>query len=767
MSKGGGAGKVYFVLYLAVVLELLIIIVERDEAEENLHRKQKETMQIVESILTQLQAGSGTEGINTKPQDEITLVAPGMNAKDVLGVELRSDRQYLVEVGVTDIGDELAKRDGESPLEYTKRINKLVELGNVEDIEYQIFYSSSSDAFNAPMFPSQEDINKQKIDFAKFSPGQTIQGSDNMVWDFVGLKKLTLDKEKTFSKIDINHVTLESTSPIYAKSAMIGPSLVPSKLPEDSSFFYSAEKTNISHGLKKRTFMVNFEPPRKAGWYKLRFYSRTNRILGVRAGQKVEELKEDSKVNIGTVQLTVGDLQKVKKELQARLEKYNLPSDALLTKENNLEKFDEKIKEAQRAAFKEENAKELAGKVQLYGYICKLLAPGQSMYFPQNQGSIEFNVHVITPEPPQSTPELVLPVVRSFDKLPASFDFTISPFQGAGNNKISGVVKDKNGSSVANVMCAPVANNNAAKTPNGGKAEYIGTLDKNLAPGRYTIVMSHAIGSKKTDRETELAIFDTKLTQESEDFIKRRFEKAFYGTYHLGNQSVVPSSGGTIRPEEFRIYISSDDQGSQVAPIEGLSIPQNRAPYLTAKTNKVSMKITWKQPTTGKEVDLLPLITSDVRLRQPGINLSTKVDESSQSGNKWRMTIRNINVSTPELDANTKAKVTLKADRPTIEGVDNNAVSLEMSQPRENGGSWEIELSATVKLPPNKSSISGTINIPLTAVANAKDKSSSAKTNLTASFEYKKESRGGSGGGAGRPSGGTPKPTSGGGSKRR
>jgi hypothetical protein len=62
MSKGGGgAGKVYFVLYLAVVLELLIIIVERDEAEEGLLQKQKETMQIVESILSQLQSGAGTE----------------------------------------------------------------------------------------------------------------------------------------------------------------------------------------------------------------------------------------------------------------------------------------------------------------------------------------------------------------------------------------------------------------------------------------------------------------------------------------------------------------------------------------------------------------------------------------------------------------------------------------------------------------------------------------------------------------------------------
>ena len=46
MSKGG-AGKVYFVLYLAVILELLIIIVERDEAEEHLIRKQKEAEEIV------------------------------------------------------------------------------------------------------------------------------------------------------------------------------------------------------------------------------------------------------------------------------------------------------------------------------------------------------------------------------------------------------------------------------------------------------------------------------------------------------------------------------------------------------------------------------------------------------------------------------------------------------------------------------------------------------------------------------------------------
>lgn len=56
MAKGG-AGKVYFVLYLAVILELLIIIVERDEAEEHLIQKQKESMKIVEHPLPTADGG--------------------------------------------------------------------------------------------------------------------------------------------------------------------------------------------------------------------------------------------------------------------------------------------------------------------------------------------------------------------------------------------------------------------------------------------------------------------------------------------------------------------------------------------------------------------------------------------------------------------------------------------------------------------------------------------------------------------------------------
>jgi hypothetical protein len=77
MSKGGGAGKVYFILYLAVLLELLIIIVERDDAEdalkkerEELIRKTKRIQLIAETIINSLR-GSPTAVSATSDQSMV------------------------------------------------------------------------------------------------------------------------------------------------------------------------------------------------------------------------------------------------------------------------------------------------------------------------------------------------------------------------------------------------------------------------------------------------------------------------------------------------------------------------------------------------------------------------------------------------------------------------------------------------------------------------------------------------------------------------
>ncbi|HZV12629.1 MAG TPA: hypothetical protein VFA55_05395 [Candidatus Kapabacteria bacterium] len=91
--SGSGAGKVYFVLYLAVVLELLIIIVDRDDAENSLRKQTREIQQIVQQILASLQT-SGAQ-ITTKPQDEITLDPTSRNKSN-------EERTYQITVNVGD-----------------------------------------------------------------------------------------------------------------------------------------------------------------------------------------------------------------------------------------------------------------------------------------------------------------------------------------------------------------------------------------------------------------------------------------------------------------------------------------------------------------------------------------------------------------------------------------------------------------------------------------------------------------------------------------
>jgi hypothetical protein len=77
MSKGGGAGKVYFILYLAVLLELLIIIVERDDAEEELRKEKEELLRktkriqlIAETIINSLR-GPPTAVSSTSDQSMV------------------------------------------------------------------------------------------------------------------------------------------------------------------------------------------------------------------------------------------------------------------------------------------------------------------------------------------------------------------------------------------------------------------------------------------------------------------------------------------------------------------------------------------------------------------------------------------------------------------------------------------------------------------------------------------------------------------------
>ena len=411
MSKGG-AGKVYFVLYLAVILELLIIIVERDEAEEGLMKKQKESMRIVESILTQLQSGAGTEGINTRPQDAIILSEkfPAEQQK-----YFKKFRTYYIEVGVTDVSSAL-NMDGMEEPEKKERVETLKKLANVQELQYEVYYHPSTEV-DVPPSPPQSEFKRVELN--------PVAGT-KLANDANAISSETWEMQAT-RRLDLNASAMKDYAmPVYTES-QIKTGEINTFAPADSVrtnrvFSYSEDKTErlkIANGSKttKRAFVVNFQPPSKPGWYKLRFSSRTNRIMGISAEQNIATLKDDAKVNIGTVQLKVKDLRSVQRQLAEQLSGTGVPSaERFAAGDITVENFDKDLNTAKETILqsKDENKSEKASRVDLYRYIAKLLSPGKYTSFDQNRGSIEIDISVQQPTIEQEEPVLTWEHNREF-----------------------------------------------------------------------------------------------------------------------------------------------------------------------------------------------------------------------------------------------------------------------------------------------------------------------------------------------------------------
>jgi hypothetical protein len=726
MSKGGGAGKVYFVLYLAVVLELLIIIVERDEAEEHLHKKQKETMRIVESILSQLQSGAGTEGINTRPKDEITIPPSGINLKEVMGADMKSWREYVIEVGVTDVSLDLKKKETETEKEHIQRIEKLVSLANVEKIQYQVFYNNSTDPANAPPFPSADFIMKEGYDFEDMQPGDIITGPDGTAWEFMGLKELKLDQEETFDNLDLTDITADKIQPVYPDDMQIriGPPFAPNTIPEDSAFYYAKDQSgeiiaaSEAENMQKRSFKVNFQPPSQAGWFKLRFDTFTNRILGLKGDMKYDEIDEDATVNIGTVQLAVKDLKKVQKELKRNLEKFDLPSVEEVTVTPDIDNLKAKLQTAKEKAATGENADEVVGNINLYGYIVKLLVPGFSQYFDQNRSNIEFDVRVILPKPKIAKPQLEIPMYyATFDAVEPVFEFAISPYQG-GSNVVEGRILDASGNTAARLNLTPLdemASLNVAIPNNGGKRQYRATTSAPLAPGKYTVEMNHQLMGQNAEGTFELEVFETGLTEASKSNVNTKMlNNAFYG--YRPTFTAVPTSGGKIKSNQFRTYIFTDDNPQKPA-IEGLTVDMSDIEVLSPESKEVTTRISWIQPLTGREVDLMPEKTYNIKQEQAGITTMNQNVDYSGTAQKVRITITGIKGSKPATGSDQSALVEVENYGDVkLDGLPNyTALEPIISGDSETGYLIEFEIQG--KLEPGQRKVSGSATIPLKVTA--------------------------------------------------
>jgi hypothetical protein len=275
---------------------------------------------------------------------------------------------------------------------------------------------------------------------------------------------------------------------------------------EDSVFYYSDYKTHESArinkgGAQKRSFIVNFEPPdrSKAGIYKLRFASKTNRILGVSnvEGVRRHTSDEDTKVNIGTVQLTVKDLKKVANELKRRHNELDkVPAIDVLSAAKGddfirkMEEFNVSIEQAKEKAMQSANPADLVGKIRLYEYVARLVVPGQSVNFDQNRSNFDINVRVQTAKPSTAKPYIsMLTDNRCFTNAQHIFEIEAGPYKGT--NRVNGRVFGPNN------ITADINFTEEGGTPERDKKYKLrGQVNRVLPAGKYVIEITHEISGK-------------------------------------------------------------------------------------------------------------------------------------------------------------------------------------------------------------------------------------------------------------------------------
>ncbi len=641
MSKGS-AGKVYFVLYLAVILELLIIIVERDEAEEHLHQKTKESMRIVQNILSQLQSGSGNFNMNVAPNDLI--IVQDRATVESLPPDQRIKRQktYSVKVGVTDISEAKHGGDGaeeggeEGAKDYT-----FTKLANVQELTYQLFYTETNKGETqetAPRLPDSLYNNKRLREFKTGDVATYLdqQAGRSFNWTLLDNRQLKLDVPTTY---EYNKADGGWRKPLYNLSINAAP-IDRGTQSRDTVFFYDSTKSdkdiaNVGKVIA-RTFTVRFDPgeERKDGWYKLRFFSSTNKILGVDFEGGLKDIKDEDQINVGVVKLKVKALRSVMTDLQKELDGKVELRDKWYDGEGD---FNVRLKAVEEfnAAIKlgRENNKdndEVLNKITLYDYIVKLLTPGFSSFLDQNSGTMDIDVQVRKPEQQQPAPSIseLDPKIITFDKLQKTiitFALTPAAYFKPGNPSvdIKGTpslagkyrieLDEPAGSTIPN---DPQANNK--------KRRYKMVFETPIAAGMYNIKLSYTGGGKTDTASTDMKVLPSSLEAKSMKTLagtKLYFGKRLSLRSKLLGEAELPL-------QQFKIDYQF---GNEKKNADNNYTESFTGPNIPASAKKVKIDIVWVYPPTGERV---PLFTREATPEQtpPEISCSSAIAELKSGG---------------------------------------------------------------------------------------------------------------------------------------
>lgn len=753
MSKGG-AGKVYFVLYLAVILELLIIIVERDEAEEHLIAKQKESMKIVQSILSQLQTGTGVEGLSTRPQDQIVLKDPSWANQPGMNL-IEEDRRYQVDVGVTDVLNDIPKilRDERMDEEYkSKRLKDFALASNVKELQYQIWFTPVKDT--VPVFPTDAEIDDIVRPFETLNkPFQPTTKGD---WTLVGYRTAVYNEEATMKTpipLDIAEAIhwFKTVTPVYEFHPPKGDyaSFAPPDTEKKPQFTYDHPMTislgggNNLRSIKVRSFVSGFKPAGgREGIFKLHFFSRTNKIMGVRSETAVtsDDIPDDAKVNIGTVQLKVKDLRSVLKELERTL----ADAEAIaLTRSFNsgqvsAKEYREKIQERVQKLQNEDP--EEARDAKLYAYINMILSPTRAYEeLEQNQASMGFTVRVVKPNIPTADPfvEYERQSMYAYAGVGAAFFVTTGPAT-PGTPRPDGYVEGNGQKFALQFEQKGVGDQVAAAAgaQGAGSTRWMAYTTQSLSKGTWNVSISQVTGGKRSEEKASITVFGINLEDSDarmyvED-LKSRLSAFYYGDQVKFNAIAGAPDDASVKKidqRSFRITVSSD-RDSQGKVFTGL----NAEGPVDEEAQNYNVTFTW-QNARGENVTLLKAEQIPVMQRGPvvGRQISNATAYSAGAG------IEATGVITVSKPSNLAADASVKIPKPTVSVVSNQlrgitGASVNVLGIEEDGdGTFRVRVEISGDVDREASVVSGSVSLKVVAgIVNPKNrKSGSTTANLT------------------------------------
>lgn len=705
MSKGG-AGKVYFVLYLAVILELLIIIVERDEAEEHLIRKQKEAEEIVEAVMAQLNTGSGSSGVNALPQDEITLLDPrtiqGVAEKD----KPKDERTYQIRVSTVRVKDILGDALPEDPANKRRRIEEIIRLFNVSNLNLLDSVNQTSLVENLTMELKPEWLKRKADEIVrKMGERNTITDVPEYKDGLGFLKEITPDSTDYTSNTDM-------------ATFRFSPSLTKS---EGTAI---ADRSQFADGIK--VFEYTFKQ-KNAGLFRIMLQSKTNNIIGVTGLDKKNNESEEDVVSIGTIQLTRRQLSKVEGRLRSTLggsieaicDKFQTSSDYKYSQfSDDLSAALDKINhEDIGLASKSDKIR----RGELLKNITVLLH-GDANQMEQNNPTFQFEINVKKPNIATADP-CIADLVKSQRVLSGVKKVVIPLTVNNFRNDVPQVSITPND---ATVKVVPMGQG----TGGGGgirNQPYELHIEGVSAGGErkdYTVKITNLKMCDDTEPIATISVFPADLSN------KAALDGILEKRVIIGKPlrlPIQPSSGGDIPSNQFELSYSLDGQESKATGTNPLQIT---VPCVPKNLSALRTEVKWVYRPLGsqytEEVVLFDRTVNQAKQSSPEILLANTSESFDPKAMK--LVVSGIEVAPPRIDCNVTAqdkdvKVDSKLDKPSIgkfqvlgsvepEGSGRYRIILQLKGPRTKFDGENVDVTITASVGGVSISETKTVSIP-------------------------------------------------------